>query len=551
MKTVAIFGAGVAGLSAAHEFSRLGYNVLVYEANSEPGGFFRSSRKYNANNMPSEYSWHGMGPWYHNVFDILKQIPFDETGSIYDKGLSRPILFGVASDTIRSTSDRTYIFNKPKAFRMNILDKIMLIWLLGKTWTSNRRTQQDYANVNASEQWQFLMSNLGLKTWRATFGPWIGSDWTNVSLHHVGQFFRKNLMSWPEHKHAADERGPAWLHKSRSGWLLFRGPSNEYWFDKWVTYLRTKQVTFFWNTSLYKFDFDGTKITAAYLDNGEKIEADIYVLAVNPFAAVDIIERTPELVQDEQLRLFKPLIKNGPHTQVSFRIGFSEKILWPDKRTGLIIADSEYNLTIFAQEQVWDTHVDLGKDIKSLWTGTACVGKIPGRIYKIPLENCTKEQFIEEIKTQLFNCEELDLLIKQANKRSISSYEIIYIEVWYEWSFSPDGIKPKQSKWVNSTGTQQYQPTQITSIKNLVLAGAHTKTEADLWSIEAAVESGRRAAQAIEPQVNIIGQYKPLLLRIISFFDDIFFMFKLPHILDVFILLMLAAIIMYSLSLKG
>jgi hypothetical protein len=29
-----------------------------------------------------------MGPWYHNLFDLLKQIPFDESGSIYDKALS-------------------------------------------------------------------------------------------------------------------------------------------------------------------------------------------------------------------------------------------------------------------------------------------------------------------------------------------------------------------------------------------------------------------------------------------------------------------------------
>ena len=65
-KTAAVFGAGIAGLSAAHEFARLGYEVSVYEANNEAGGFFRSARIPGDGNMPSEYSWHGMGPWYHN-----------------------------------------------------------------------------------------------------------------------------------------------------------------------------------------------------------------------------------------------------------------------------------------------------------------------------------------------------------------------------------------------------------------------------------------------------------------------------------------------------
>ena len=98
MKTVAVFGAGIAGLTVAHEFAHRGYAVSVYEANETAGGFFRSARLSEDDGMPSEYSWHGMGPMYHNVFDIMKPIPFDETGSVYEKALSRPIAFGVAPD---------------------------------------------------------------------------------------------------------------------------------------------------------------------------------------------------------------------------------------------------------------------------------------------------------------------------------------------------------------------------------------------------------------------------------------------------------------------
>ncbi len=35
----------------------------------------------------------------------------------------------------------------------------------------------------------------------------------------------------------------------------------------------------------------------------------------------------------------------------------------------------------------------------------------------------------------------------------------------------------------------------------------YNETEADVWSIEGAVESGRRAAQAIEPTIKVIPQY--------------------------------------------
>ena len=87
------------------------------------------------------------------------------------------------------------------------------------------------------------------------------------------------------------------------------------------------------------------------------------------------------------------------------------------------------------------------------------------------------------------------------------------VEVWHEWTFSPDGIEHRQPKWANTTRTQRWLPPQRTSLPNLALAGAHTRTEADVWSIEAAVESGRRAAQVFEPGVAVLPQYRPRLVR--------------------------------------
>ena len=115
----------------------------------------------------------------------------------------------------------------------------------------------------------------------------------------------------------------------------------------------------------------------------------------------------------------------------------------------------------------------------------------------------------------LGGCQGLELLVKQANNgRSWKTVPIVRIEVWHEWLFSQDGIRPRQPKWVNTTSTQPNQPTQATPVPNLVLAGAHTRTEADVWS------RGRRgavgAAQVIEPSVRVIPQYKPAWLRAIA-----------------------------------
>jgi hypothetical protein len=547
--TVAVFGAGIAGLSAAHEFARLGYEVAVYEATGRAGGSFRSDRRPGDGNMPSEYSWHGMGPWYHNTFDLMRQIPLDDAGSVFDRGLSRPIDFCLAPDDAPANF-YSRVPALPRMFRMGRLEGIRWAWLLLKTFAADRRSEEHYSRLNAAEAWRPLLGGTAWRTWRASFGPWIGSDWTNVSLHTAGRFFCKQLTTRPAHHHPADDEGPAWTHGARDGWLLLRGPSSECWFDPWVRHLEGCGVRFFWDASLHRLDFNGKVVAAAELGTGERVRADVYVLATTPFAAADVLDRTPALAARDQLRLFRPLTRRGPHTQVSFRIAFAEPIAWPRPRTAVVVADSEFNLTLFAQEQAWRPGVPLGDGVKSLWTVTACVATIPGPIHGLPLIRCTKDQFTEEVLTQLGRCGGLDRLVREANRgRSWKEVPIVRVEVWHEWEFSPGGIHHPQPKWVNTTDTQPHQPTQATPIPNLVLAGAHTRTEADVWSIEGAVESGRRAARVIEPAVTVVPQYRPPWLRALGAADNVCYALGLPNVLDLILpalLLALAALLAFA-----
>jgi hypothetical protein len=211
---------------------------------------------------------------------------------------------------------------------------------------------------------------------------------------------------------------------------------------------------------------------------------------------------------------------------------------------GIIVADSEFNLTLFAQEQAWLNDVDLGEGVQSLWTGTACAATVPGRVFGLPLERCTKDQFLEEIKTQLYDCGGLDQLIQAANGgRSLKSFPVMRWEVWHEWKFSSDGICSPAPKWVNTTKTQTYQPTAATPVPNLHLAGAHTQTAADVWSIEAAAESGRRAAQRIDSSISIIPQYRPYWLRLLQRLDDVCYAVGAPHVVDVMIVLLVIVVV--------
>jgi len=293
-------------------------------------------------------------------------------------------------------------------------------------------------------------------------------------------------------------------------------------------------VSFYWNESLEQLEFDGEAITSARLASGKLVHADRFVLAANPFTTAKILERTPNLATQPELRQFNSLIQDGPHTQVSFRIAFTEPIYFPRERTAVVVSDSEFNLTLFAEEQAWRREVDLGENVRSLWTGTTCTGTVPGKIHGRPVIYCTKEQFLDEVKSQILECKSLDSMIRTANNgRSLSDFAIERFEVWHEWKFSPDGIQPFQPKWVNTTNTQPHQPDQVTPVPNLFLAGAHTKTEADVWSIEAAVESGRRAARGFDCRVKVLPQHIPLWIKILNLLDDFCFSIGAPHILTI------------------
>lgn len=89
---------------------------------------------------------------------------------------------------------------------------------------------------------------------------------------------------------------------------------------------------------------------------------------------------------------------------------------------------------------------------------------------------------------------------------------------------------------MNNSKNQLSLPEQKTPLENLALAGAHTKTEVDVWSIEAAVESALRAVKIFEPDVRIIPQYNPKLFRIIGKIDNIFFRCRLPHLFDLILM---------------
>ena len=73
---IVIFGAGIAGLTVAHELLKNSptIKIAIIEKENIIGGMARSSRY--SDNMPTEHSWRGYAPFYYNTYELMKEIPF-------------------------------------------------------------------------------------------------------------------------------------------------------------------------------------------------------------------------------------------------------------------------------------------------------------------------------------------------------------------------------------------------------------------------------------------------------------------------------------------
>ena len=79
--SVAVFGGGVGGLSAAHELAERGFAVTVYERNSALGGKARSLSVVGSGiggrkDLPGEHGFRFFPGFYKHVTDTMSRIPF-------------------------------------------------------------------------------------------------------------------------------------------------------------------------------------------------------------------------------------------------------------------------------------------------------------------------------------------------------------------------------------------------------------------------------------------------------------------------------------------
>lgn len=561
MPRVAIFGAGIAGCTVAHELVERGFQVDVYEASDTVGGMAKSRRLENG--VPTEHSWRGYAPFYHNLYAMMRRIPYRDTESntliperptVYDQ-LSRPVVFHLAK-------------NRPSTWRHSLIHNLPSIWdTLQVTHNFSRvvladERKADYQKIRVCDYLGPHLTEAGRNYYQDfLISPGWGMDRNRVTLdlyyHFADIIFYHGLRHWSIKR---DPDGD-YVRYPFQYWHTMRRPTSEAFLEPWRVYLEGRGVRFHFHHALSHILVDGPareirgcriRIMNNLTSQRETVlEADEYVFAVNPYHFHTIIARSNLLTRHPtgQFAKFAPLTEDDPYDQVSFRLGFRKKLRFPRREMGIFLADSPFCILLYPQDSVWDPDVSLGNiGLQSLWSGTCCGYKAPSALYGKRCDQLTREEFMQEILHQVFQAEDLFQILEEANGFRPTREDLVFQEIWGEWYYDGERLRTTEPEWTTLSKTNPFRPHQKTEYVNAWLAGSHTRTDTHIWTMEGAAESGRSAARALLEKHNVtpcecLGHSTPTVFRALQKVDNGLYRLGLPSLADVSLVILVAVVI--------
>jgi uncharacterized protein with NAD-binding domain and iron-sulfur cluster len=609
MTIISIFGGGISGLTIAHELIEKGFKVHIYELTDSIGGMAKSIR-IPSNNIPTEHAWRGYWPFYKNCFNILKRIPatniniekFSQSYSIeeiskhnskedlwvYFKGnvynvtnfinehpggyiilkaggknleevwKDNNVAWHLSNKIVQDQLSKYQIGTVKESFKNeftvfnNLSHDIVNMKLLQNNDSDDEIeiSDQDYPYLTYLFLTVVLSDNRRNKMFETPFLPLIkdkvtketydyltyfvcstglGINITLTSLAHYGLFVNFQFM---------------FASPFNPNVQVMNQPTSEAWFNFWQKYLENRGVNFYFNSKLNKIIHDDQKVIKCIVNNKEVI-SDEYCFCLNPYDMIDILKESnlPKLYEQH---LYLKTIDN----QIGFVIAFNKKIKVPHDNNGIVIIDSPYNIAFYSQDKVWGKNVFLGNNVKSLWSGTCILPINNGSLYGKPATQLTREQCMEEIIYQLFECKQLQEMIKDCNDDLLLTNDLILFSTLYDdWQWDGKELSAKHKKWVNTYFNEAYRPQSKTNLLNMYIGGAHCKTSINIWTMESAVESGKIVSNDILTKYNLplayqYTQHNNLLIVFIQKLDNILYAMKLPNIIKttVFIILLKLAL---------
>lgn len=544
-KAVAIFGGGMAGLSAAHELAERGYEVTVYEP-AFLGGKARSmgvpgTASPGRAELPGEHGFRFFPGCYQHVPDTMSRIPFPGNPNGVLDNLVR------VEGTVAGFQGLPPIFTPvelgglgqltPELVQNSIIGalgfvpdlpphelaffaKQMLVWFTSST--ERRFGQWEYVT------WEQIMHAEGKSP---AYRKYLVNALTRITVAAKPQTSSARTIGTIGEALVLAASGTIPQFSGGVDRILNR-PTNAAWIDPWVEYLRSLGVRFVLGQGVSALRLTGGRIASATVTGARgtaMVTADHYLCAMPVDRAVDLLDGSI-LDADPRLEGMRNLVTD-------WMVGIQYYLRRPtDIPEGHIAAlGSPWALTALRQAPMWvgdfpATYGDgsvlecLSVDISDWDT--------PGIRYGRTAKQCSADEIAAETWAQLEAW--LNTGTGWLRGEDIHSW---HLDPGITWSGG--GIRNETPLLVNTVGSYDNRPEAHCAIPNLYFGGDHVRSHIDLATMEGANESGRAAANAIldaaddpAPRAQIFPLVSPPAFAAAKAIDADRFRAGLPHLLD-------------------
>ncbi|MBF6348111.1 MULTISPECIES: hydroxysqualene dehydroxylase [Nocardia] len=546
-KEVAIFGGGMAGLSAAHELAERGFRVTVYEP-SYLGGKARSMGVAGTGtggraDLPGEHGFRFFPGCYQNIPDTMRRIPFPGNPNGVLDNLTR------VEGTVAGFRDRPPIFVPveiagldqitPERLQNSIVSafgfipelpphelaffgKQMLMWFTSST--ERRFGQWEYltweqimrADGKSAAYRTYLVNALTRITVAAK--PHLSSARTIGTIGEALVLAGTGLI--PEFAGGVDR--------------ILNRPTNAAWIDPWVAYLQSLGVRFVMGQRASRLSCTDGRIDSATVTDAQgtatPVVADYYVCAMPVEKTVPLLNNRI-LEADPHLAGMRELLTDWM-VGIQFYLRRATEI--PEGHIAAL--GSPWALTALRQAPMWvgDFAGRYGDgSVRECFSVDISDWDTPGIVHRRPARQCTAAEIAAEVWAQLKIW--LNTGTGWLRDEDIHSW---HLDPGITWS---GGVTHNETPLlVNTVGSYDHRPHAHCAIPNLFFGGDHVRSHIDLATMESANESGRSAANAIIDAAGDPAPHAPVfpLVALPAFeaakqLDADRFRAGLPHILDI------------------
>jgi len=494
---VAIFGGGIAGLTAAHELIERGFAVDVYERREIAGGKARSMGAPGTASggrpaLPGEHGLRFFPSFYQHLDDTMKRIPFGVGGRrVYDNLVDLPMMEVATIKDRRRDRSLTRFPLTLQELRMALRRPALLTRLPYRDLAFFMQrllmllTSCDDRKMNVYEGmswWEFVRAAERSEAFRIYLGHspqvLVALSARDGSARTVGNTLVQIAQEMMRPGAAADR--------------VLDGPTNARWIDPWVHHLLSLGVRFHFGHALERLHLRQGRIVQATTRDPtgarHTVHADQFVSAL----PAEVLNRHV----DDPLRAAAPSLATLGHLKTEWMVGiqFYLRTDRPILCGHGMFPDTPWALTAIAQSQYWArpaTDYGCGR-VRTILSVIASDWETPGLITGRPAGAATSA---DEIRREVWA--QLKAALNRPGRRTLRDEDVLHWHLDPGVSWAGGQIHNDDALFVNTIDSWKHRPEATTAIDNFFLCGDFVRTHTDLATMEGANEAGRRATNGI------------------------------------------------------